>query len=168
MGMQLHPVRDTWVCVAPRTESNELPLTYRNLPCNRAIDWSLLHFLLVEDNEDHRWLITSVLRSTGVKVAAVERGEDAVQLVKSSFRSDHPFDLILMDIRLPGIDGYEATRQIRAAGFQGAVVAITARAMENEIEECRMSGCDACVSKPFDRTTLCDTLASLLPGTVSR
>ncbi len=131
-----------------------------------ASDWSRLHFLLVEDNEDHQWLMASVLRPTGVKVAVVDRGEEAVRLVKSPFHTDHPFDLILMDIRLPTIDGYETTRQLRAAGFSGPVVAITARAMEDEIERCRQCGCDACVSKPFDRATLCDTIACLLPKTV--
>ena len=69
-----------------------------------------------------------------------------------------------MDIRLPTIDGYETTRQIRAAGFQGPIVATTARAMADEIEKCHKSGCDACVSKPFDRATLYDTITCLLPG----
>lgn len=103
----------------------------------------------------------------GVKVVVAERGEDAVELIKSSLGTVRAFDLILMDIRLPTIDGYETTRQIRAAGFQGPIVATTARAMADEIEACHKSGCDACVSKPFDRATLYDTIACLLPGTIS-
>lgn len=128
------------------------------------IDWSRLSFLLVEDNEDHQWLMSAVLRDTGVKVSVVGRGEQAVDLVKASLETDRTFDLILMDIRLPTIDGYETTRRVRAAGYAGPVVAITARAMENEIEECHNSGCDACVRKPFDRAALRDTIAELLVG----
>ncbi len=131
-----------------------------------GIDWSRLHFLLVEDNEDHQWLMSAVLRATRVKVAVVERGEDAVKLVTASFVTEHPFDLILMDIRLPTIDGYETTRQIRAAGYTGPIVAITARAMEAELNECQRSGCDVCISKPFDQATVRETLAELLPRSV--
>jgi CheY-like chemotaxis protein len=143
------------------------PPTTLSTSATPGIDWSRLHFLLVEDNEDHQWLMSAVLRSTRVKVAVVERGEDAVKLVTASFAADHPFDLILMDIRLPTIDGYEATRRIRAAGYTGPIVAITARVMETEIDECQRSGCDACISKPFDQATLRDTLAELLPGPVA-
>ncbi len=144
------------------------PLASLIMPCCGSNDWSRLHFLLVEDNEDHQYLMAAVLRPMGVNVAVVERGEDAIELVKSSRETDRAFDLILMDIRLPTIDGYETTRQIREAGFQGPIVATTARAMADEIEKCHKSGCDACVSKPFDRATLYDTITCLLPGTVSR
>ena len=58
------------------------------MPRCRSNDWSRLHFLLVEDNEDHQYLMAAVLRPMGVKVAVVERGEDAVELVKSSLATD--------------------------------------------------------------------------------
>lgn len=122
-----------------------------------------MRFLLVEDNQDHQWLMSAVLRNTGVEVAVVECGEDAVGLVEESFAGGRQFDLILMDIRLPTMDGYETTRRVRAAGYTGPIVAITARAMVEEIEECRRSGCNACISKPFERHTLWQTLADLLP-----
>ncbi len=112
--------------------------------------------------------MATVLRDTGVKVAVAEQGEEAIRLVQSSLETEHFFDLVLMDIRLPTIDGYETTRQLRRVGYQGPVIAITARAMEEEIEECHQAGCDACVSKPFDRTSLRETLADLLPKTVSK
>ncbi|NLS95988.1 MAG: response regulator [Planctomycetaceae bacterium] len=128
-----------------------------------AIDWRGLRFLLVEDNQDHQWLMSAVLRNTGVEVAVVECGEDAVGLVEETFAGGREFDLILMDIRLPTMDGYETTRRVRAAGYTGPIVAITARAMVEEIEECRRSGCNACISKPFERQTLWQTLADLLP-----
>lgn len=132
-----------------------------------TLDWSRLSFLLVEDNEDHQWLMSAVLRDTGVKVSVVGRGEDAIELVKAAARRNDSFDLILMDIRLPTIDGYETTRRVRAVGYSGPIVAITARAMEGEIEECHRAGCNACISKPFDRATLRETLNELLPRTVS-
>lgn len=142
-------------------------LSTNNKTLYSTLDWSRLSFLLVEDNEDHQWLMSAVLRDTGVKVSVVGRGEDALDLVKAAAHRDDSFDLILMDIRLPTIDGYETTRRVRAEGYTGPIVAITARAMEGEIEECHRAGCNACVSKPFDRATLRDTLAELLQRTVS-
>jgi CheY-like chemotaxis protein len=132
-----------------------------------AVDWNHLHFLLVEDNEDHQRLMSAVLRARRATVAFVERGEDAVTMVEASFATSRPFDIILMDIRLPTIDGYETTRRIRAAGYTGPVVAITAGVMEEELGECERSGCDACVRKPFDCATLCETLGEFLPRTVT-
>jgi len=129
-------------------------------------DWSRLSFLLVEDNQDHQWLLSAVLRDTRVKVAAVQCGEDAVDLVRAALGRNEPYDLILMDIRLPTIDGYETTRRMRAAGYEGPIVAITARAMKEEVEACHGAGCDACVSKPFDRVVLRETLTGLLARTV--
>ena len=71
-----------------------------------------------------------------------------------------------MDICLPTIDGYETTRRMREAGYEGPIVAITARAMKEEVEACHRAGCDVCVCKPFDRAALRQTLADLLARTV--
>lgn len=142
-------------------------LVFHNTPALSETNWSQLRFLLVEDNEDHQWLMSAVLKDTGVEVTVVERGEDALELVAASLDTDHPFDLILMDIRLPTIDGHEATRRVRLAGYKGPIVAITAGAMEGEVEACFESGCNVCVSKPFDRAGLRDALAGVLPRTVT-
>ena len=121
----------------------------------------------MEDNEDHQWLMSAVLKDTGVEVTVVERGEDALELVAASLETDHPFDLILMDIRLPTIDGYEATRRLRRRATSGRLSQSRPGAMEGEVEACLESGCNVCVSKPFDRAGLRDALAGVLSRTVT-
>ncbi len=134
--------------------------TVRTARPHQEADWRDLRFLLVEDNEDHQWLMSAIFRDTGVDLSIVGRGEEAI----AAFKASQAFDLVLMDIRLPTIDGYETTRRLRALGYTGPIVAITARAMEAEMEKCRESGCDACIRKPFDRATLRGTLSELLVG----
>jgi CheY-like chemotaxis protein len=141
----------------------KLPSLHMLTP-REVVDWRGLTFLLVEDNVDHQWLMSAVLRDTRVKMSIVGRGEEAVAAVKASSDVAHAFDLVLMDMRLPTMDGYETTRELRALGYEGPIVAITARVMEEEIERCRRSGCDACIRKPFDKATLHDTLSGLLVG----
>jgi CheY-like chemotaxis protein len=122
---------------------------------------------VVEDNEDHQCLLAAVLRDTGVRVEIVGRGEDAIDAVRASLKTEQSYDLVLMDIRLPTLDGYETTQRLRTSGYAGPIVAITARAMEKEIERCHAAGCDACIRKPFDRATVRDTIAEMLVEVVS-
>jgi CheY-like chemotaxis protein len=85
-------------------------------------------------------------------------GIDAVQLV----RAKHP-DIILMDIQRPGIDGLEATRRIRAQGFQMPIIALTALAMPGDQERCLAAGATAYLAKPVSLRTIGALVATLLP-----
>ena len=106
-----------------------------------------LHILVVEDNKVNRRLVERVLAGHGHKVVLAENGEQAVSAAQAS-----AFDLILMDVEMPGMDGLAATKAIRASTEFGRVpiVALTARAMQQDEEECRSAGMDGFLSKPID------------------
>lgn len=102
--------------------------------------------LLAEDNCDNQRLITMYIRATGADVEVVSDGSDAVNraLLK-------PYDLILMDIQMPVKDGLTATRELRASGYKGAIVALTANTMNADIALYENAGCTQHFSKPINR-----------------
>lgn len=110
--------------------------------------------LLAEDGIDNQRLIRAFLERAGYRVEVVATGVDAVAAGLDSLAREEPFDLILMDIHMPQLDGYGATRQLRSAGYPGPIVALTARAMKGEREECLAAGCDDYASKPIERVRL--------------
>jgi CheY-like chemotaxis protein len=75
---------------------------------------------------------------------------------------EQPFDVVLMDIQMPDIDGIEATRRLRQGGYEGPIVALTAHAMASHRQLCLEAGCNEHLSKPVDRRQLLSTLERLL------
>ena len=80
----------------------------------------------------------------------------------SSARRPRPFDLVLMDIQMPVLDGYQATHRLRHAGFEGPIIALTAHAMPADIRRCLDAGCNLHVGKPFQQNTLLHAVAQFL------
>ena len=80
-----------------------------------------------------------------------DNGERALDAALAARDSGNPFDCILMDIQMPVMDGYEATRQLRAEGYAGLIIALTAHAMGDDRDRCVKAGCDDYASKPIDR-----------------
>ena len=115
-------------------------------PCSKKED-SLkgMSILLAEDNEDIRALFVQLLRGNGAKVSIAENGSESVAAALQC-----EFDLILMDIQMPVMSGYEATRTLRRYGYRGNIVALTARVMTEEKLRTREAGCDDCIAKPTD------------------
>jgi PAS domain S-box-containing protein len=124
----------------------------RDAPSAEPVSTALLNVLIVDDVLMNRDIASSFLRNAGHTVTCVETGAEAIAAV-----SDTDFDVVLMDVRMPEMDGLEATRRIRALqGKRGRVpvVALTAHAFTEQIEECRNAGMDGHVAKPFDATML--------------
>ena len=116
-----------------------------------------VRILLAEDGIDNQRLISILLRRAGAEVEVVENGELALERVQSE-----EFDLVLMDMAMPTMDGYEATRRIRALGLEVPVVALTAHAMRGERERCLAIGCTEYLTKPVNRDELIATIRSVL------
>jgi two-component system, cell cycle response regulator DivK len=102
--------------------------------------------LVVEDQEDNRQIIRDLLSATDYEIMEAESGEQALEAVAKQ----RP-DLILMDIQLPGMDGYEATRRIKAdpALRSITIIAVTSYALSGEEQKARAAGCDEYVPKPY-------------------
>ena len=116
-----------------------------------------LSVLVAEDNDINALLVQALLARMGHRVTVVADGAVAVNAVASAHTMNAPYDLVLMDLHLPGMDGLEATRRIRALGGSAAripVIALTANAFPEDRANCRAAGMDGFVVKPVDRSRL--------------
>jgi two-component system cell cycle response regulator DivK len=116
--------------------------------------------LVVEDQEDNRQIIRDMLSATDYEIMEAESGEQALEAVAKQ----RP-DLILMDIQLPGMDGYEATRRIKAdpALRSIPIIAVTSYALSGEEQKARAAGCDEYVPKPYSPRQLLAKIRQYLP-----
>ena len=117
--------------------------------------------LVVDDNPANLKLLSFLLSSKGYQVRTATDAEEALALLEAFVPR-----LILMDIQLPGMDGLELTRRLKAAPRTRDVViiAVTASAMRGDEERARAAGCDGYIAKPIDTRTLADTVALSLHG----
>jgi two-component system sensor histidine kinase/response regulator len=110
--------------------------------------------LVVEDVKFNQLLIGALLRKAGARVELADDGAEGRDRALAAERSGEPFDLVLMDMQMPVLDGYQATRGLRAAGFERPIVALTAHALTGDRERCLDAGCTEYVTKPIDRPAL--------------
>jgi signal transduction histidine kinase/CHASE1-domain containing sensor protein/ActR/RegA family two-component response regulator len=115
--------------------------------------------LLVEDSPDNQDFFNFFLTRAGGDVKIVSNGIDAV-----TEATKNTYDIILMDIQIPGIDGKEATRRIRKHGFGGPIVALTAHAMQEEQRSCINAGCNGQISKPVSGDVLVTQVSEFIRG----
>ncbi|MCF7956508.1 MAG: response regulator [Phycisphaerae bacterium] len=131
----------------------------KNIPNNQESGQTTLKgkVLVAEDNASNQMLIKILLEKLGITVTIVEDGEQAVQAAMSQ-----PFDLILMDMQMPKMNGYEATQALRQQNFDLPIIALTANAMKGDAEKCIAAGCSGYMPKPVNKDLLHDTLVEHL------
>ena len=105
--------------------------------------------LLAEDVPDVYIVLCQILQRMNLEVEIAEDGRLACEMAEKSQAEGKPFDLILMDIQMPKMNGYEATRWLRQHGWQGPIVALTAHAMVGDREKCLEAGCNDYIAKPI-------------------
>ncbi len=118
--------------------------------------------LLVEDGAVNQLLISTVLKKAGADVEVADDGRAGCRAARVARDDGRPFDLILMDMQMPVMDGYEATRQLRNEGFTLPIIALTAHAMAGDRDKCIAAGCTDYATKPIDRQGLIATCRRLL------
>lgn len=113
--------------------------------------------LLVDDAPDNRALIKAYLKETEASLETACDGIEGLELAQS-----REYDLALMDIQMPGMDGYEVTKRLRAQGYKKPIVALSAHAMKDEINQCHVAGCTMHLAKPVKRADLVKTITKLI------
>lgn len=113
--------------------------------------------LVAEDGADNQRLISAFLRQAGVVVTMVANGKDAVETALAQ-----DFDLVLMDVQMPVLDGIAATQMLRATGYGRPIVALTANVMKADLQRYRDAGCDDVLAKPMDRNHFYQVVAQQL------
>lgn len=120
-------------------------------------DLSGLRILLADDAETNRDLISLVLRDCGATVTLVENGQQAFEAAMG----DQQYDVVLMDMQMPILDGYSATRKLRSENYLGPIFALTANSMKGDREKCMAAGCSEYLTKPIDLNGLVESMAKL-------
>lgn len=146
-----------------------LPLAQQNYGAERSPSSPLdgRRVLLAEDGPDNRRLFATVLTRAGASISLAEDGQVACQLLEAELAHGQPFDLVVIDMQMPVCDGYLATQRMRALGYRGPIVALTASSLAADRDRCLAVGCDDYLCKPVDFRQLIDTLAMRCDKNVS-
>ncbi|HEX5509778.1 MAG TPA: ATP-binding protein [Pseudolabrys sp.] len=166
-GYLMKPVRATSLASRLRNDATFEPAPAQSEPeITPQSQQNGLSILVAEDNEINALLALALLARLGHRPVMAAEGEAAVASWLAARVSGTPYDLVLMDVRMPGLDGLEAARRIRAAekeagGPRTRIVALTANAQMEDREACLAAGMDGLLVKPLDRDQLADVLITV-------
>jgi len=123
--------------------------------------------LLIEDGPDNQRLIKFILEKAGAQVDVAENGQVGVTMalgdgLDKPDRENFPYDVILMDMQMPVMNGYDAARILRQKGYKGPIIALTAHAMASDRDKCIEAGCNDYATKPISRKKLIETITAHL------
>ncbi|QDU48448.1 response regulator [Gimesia panareensis] len=130
------------------TKNNQRPLSKLN-------DYRVL---LVEDDPDSQRQITHYLEQAGANVFVVDNGQAAINMALEATQNGFQFEIILMDIEMPGLTGFEAASQLRSEGYKGNIIAFTAYEEKYCREQSLRAGCDEFISKLANRETILEVI----------
>lgn len=145
--------------VNPVASSADSGILMHDAPVISRLDG--VRVLVAEDTPGIRHLVSRILTIAGADVEVVENGQEAVTAVEQACVSGKGFDIVLMDVQMPVMNGLDATKRLRQAGRMVPVIALTAGAMAGDREKCMAVGCDGYVPKPIDRGELLRTITTL-------
>ncbi|QDS99493.1 PAS domain S-box protein [Adhaeretor mobilis] len=140
--------------IKPALDTQEQPSVSR--PTEHRLNCRVL---VVDDRRDVRFLTMRILSSAGVEVSLAEDGIEALQMVKELAARGETWDLILLDMQMPRLDGYQTAARLREMQFTQPIIALTADAMHGDMNHCLRSGCNAYLSKPIDAQKLIEMVA---------
>ncbi|MCC9605709.1 response regulator [Blastopirellula sp. JC732] len=138
----------------PFVESIDECMTSMTKPSHEFPTHLDANVLLVEDSRDAQLLIRTILERAGAKITLATNGAEALEKMEHADQTSQQFDLILMDMQMPIMDGYTATEKLRKQGYKLPIIALTAQAMEEDRQRCIDVGCSDYSSKPIHRKTL--------------
>jgi signal transduction histidine kinase/CheY-like chemotaxis protein/HPt (histidine-containing phosphotransfer) domain-containing protein len=136
-----------------------IPETGAVLATDGGIENLTCNVLLAEDGLDNQLLISTHLTRAGARVTLAENGRIAMDLALAAVLAKDPFEVILMDMQMPEMDGYAATSELRRKGYTGPILALTAHAMAGDRERCLAAGCSDYLTKPIGRSKLIASVA---------
>lgn len=133
------------------TPATQPILLHRKLAC---------HVLIADDRRDVRFISQYFLEASGATITAVEDGRLALAAAETASRAGKPFDIIVLDMQMPHLDGYQAATELRKLGIEQPIIALTADAMKGDRERCLLAGCDDYVSKPIQQALFVEMIGT--------
>ncbi len=141
--------------IEPTTATSKKPEPQPVVKNDTPLDCDIL---LVEDGPDNQRLFNHLLTKAGARVTLAANGQEGLAAVLRKKRDGESFDLILSDMQMPVMDGYEATRRMRDAGIDTPIIALTANAMQEDRDKCLAAGCNDFLKKPIEKKALLETV----------